>query len=82
MFIHNKFITNLNILYYRFILEFVCNGSSMGTGTGMLNITETNPFKHLTHLALKFLPGTDTDIKKYLAECLKTLKVCCVYSEF
>lgn len=41
----------------------------------MLNVVETNPFKHLTHLSLKFVPGSDTDVKKYLADCLKQLKV-------
>ena len=44
--------------------------------TAMLNVVETNPFKHLTHLSLKFVPGTDADVKKYLADCLKQLKVC------
>ena len=42
---------------------------------GILNVIETNPFKHLTHLSLKFIPGNDSDIKKYLADCLKQLKV-------
>ena len=58
----------------RFILHMVSNGSA-GTSTANLNVIETNPFKHLTHLSLKFLPGSDSDIKKYLADCLKTLKV-------
>uniref|UniRef100_A0A9J8CBI1 Spindle assembly abnormal protein 6 homolog n=1 Tax=Cyprinus carpio carpio TaxID=630221 RepID=A0A9J8CBI1_CYPCA len=40
-----------------------------------LNIVETNAFKHLTHLSLKLLPGSDTDIKKYLATCLSTVKL-------
>ena len=44
--------------------------------TAMLNVVETNPFKHLTHLSLKFVPGSDTDVKKYLADCLKQFKVC------
>lgn len=39
-----------------------------------LNIIEINPFKHLVHLSLSFMPGNDSDVKKYLATCLKTLK--------
>lgn len=35
---------------------------------------ETNPFKHLTHLSLKLLPGNDVEIKKFLASCLKCSK--------
>ena len=40
-----------------------------------MNIVETNPFKHLNHLSLKFMPGSDADVKKYLADCLKQFKV-------
>ena len=42
----------------------------------MLNVVETNPFRHLNHLSLKFVPASDTYLKKYLAECLLGLKVC------
>lgn len=41
----------------------------------LLNVIETNPFKHLTHLSLKLLPGSDVEIKKFLAGCLKCSKV-------
>ncbi|XP_046374795.2 spindle assembly abnormal protein 6 homolog [Haliotis rufescens] len=58
----------------KFILQFVSQGSMSEKVTGMLNIVETNPFKHLTHLSLKFIPGQDADVKKYLADCLKQLK--------
>lgn len=59
----------------KFILQFISNGSLNGERTsGVLNVVETNPFKHLIHLSLKFVPGTDTDVKKYLADCLKQLK--------
>ncbi|KAK2149873.1 hypothetical protein LSH36_433g02018 [Paralvinella palmiformis] len=57
----------------KFVLHLISNGTS-NTSTANLNVIETNPFKHLTHLTLKLLPGTDGDIKKYLAQCLKTLK--------
>ena len=62
--------------YFRFVLHFVSQGSYTNERTtGILNVIETNPFKHLTHLSLKFIPGTDSDVKKYLADCLKQLKV-------
>ncbi|CAI5735915.1 unnamed protein product [Peronospora destructor] len=38
-----------------------CNGQSV------FSIVETNPFKQLTHLSLRFLPGDDTTTKAYLA---------------
>ena len=59
----------------KFVLHFVSQGSYTNERTtGILNVIETNPFKHLTHLSLKFIPGTDSDVKKYLADCLKQLK--------
>lgn len=59
----------------KFVLHFVSQGSyTSERTTGILNVIETNPFKHLTHLSLKFIPGTDSDVKKYLADCLKQLK--------
>ena len=59
----------------KFIVHLVTNGNS-DCSTASLNVIETNPFKHLTHLSLMFLPGMDADVKEYLADCLKTLKVC------
>ena len=41
----------------------------------MLNVVETNPFRHLNHLSLKFASASDAYLKKYLAECLLGLKV-------
>nr|XP_056701475.1 spindle assembly abnormal protein 6 homolog [Euleptes europaea] len=58
----------------RFLLQLVSSGSSPDHTPSFLNVIETNPFKHLTHLSLKFLPGNDTDIKKFLATCLKCIK--------
>ncbi|XP_041357895.1 LOW QUALITY PROTEIN: spindle assembly abnormal protein 6 homolog [Gigantopelta aegis] len=58
----------------KFILHLVSQCSLAGEkSSAVLNIIETNPFKHLTHLSLKFVPGSDADIKKYLADCLKQL---------
>ena len=41
----------------------------------LLHVVETNPFRHLNHLSLKFVPASDAYLKKYLAECLVALKV-------
>jgi spindle assembly abnormal protein 6 len=35
---------------------------------------ETNQFKHLTHLALRFLPASDTTLKRYLAARLQQFR--------
>ncbi|GFO03271.1 spindle assembly abnormal protein 6-like protein [Plakobranchus ocellatus] len=60
----------------KFIIEFVSGGSSFlgGEAPCVFNIVETNPFRHLNHLSLKFLPGSDADIKSHLASCLKQMK--------
>ena len=39
-------------------------------------MVETNPFKHLTHLSLKLVAGSDSALKKHLAQCVQSLKVC------
>ncbi|CAI9575020.1 unnamed protein product, partial [Staurois parvus] len=35
---------------------------------------ETNSFKHLTHLSLRFQPANDVEVKTYLATCLRCIK--------
>ncbi|KAM6129057.1 LOW QUALITY PROTEIN: spindle assembly abnormal protein 6 homolog [Phoenicopterus ruber ruber] len=57
----------------RFLLQLVSSASVLDHTPVSLNVVETNPFKHLTHLSLK-LPGNDAEIKKFLASCLKCLK--------
>ena len=61
-------------IFFRFLLQFTITGSNFN-GNGQLDVVETNPFKHLIHLSLKFLPGNDEEVKKYLASCIKILKV-------
>ena len=51
------------------------------SGPSVLNVVETNPFRHLNHLSLKFISASDAYLKKYLAECLLGLKVHVTYSQ-
>ncbi|XP_078252265.1 spindle assembly abnormal protein 6 homolog isoform X2 [Rhinoraja longicauda] len=59
----------------RFTLQLVTQSPALDHMPACLNIIETNPFKHLTHLSLKLLPGNDNEIKKYLAICLQNVKM-------
>ncbi|XP_031507014.1 spindle assembly abnormal protein 6 homolog isoform X3 [Papio anubis] len=58
----------------RFLLQLVSPAAILDNSPAFLNVVETNPFKHLTHLSLKLLPGNDVEIKKFLAGCLKCSK--------
>ncbi|XP_066503824.1 spindle assembly abnormal protein 6 homolog [Hoplias malabaricus] len=58
----------------RFLLQLSSSSSALDHSPASLNIVETNAFKHLTHLSLKLLPGSDVELKKYLATCLATVK--------
>lgn len=40
-------------------------------GFSVFSVVETNPFKELTHLSLKFRAGNDVAIKNYLAARLR-----------
>ncbi|KAM6219234.1 spindle assembly abnormal protein 6 homolog [Rhynchocyon petersi] len=58
----------------RFLLQLISPAPILDNSPVLLNVVETNPFKHLTHLSLKLLPGSDVEIKKFLAGCLKCSK--------
>ncbi|XP_062868948.1 spindle assembly abnormal protein 6 homolog isoform X2 [Trichomycterus rosablanca] len=58
----------------RFLLQLSSPSSALNHGPANLNVVETNAFKHLTHLSLKLLPGSDVEVKKYLASCLAMVK--------
>jgi hypothetical protein len=61
--------------FHRFQLQFFTKEPlPFDHNNANLNVIEINPFKHLCHLQLNFMPGNDTDVKKYLANCLQTLK--------
>ncbi|XP_078070522.1 spindle assembly abnormal protein 6 homolog isoform X2 [Mustelus asterias] len=72
------FLYNLTIGeedFQRFMLQLVTQYPALDCIPASLDIIETNPFKHLTHLSLKLLPGNDSDVKKYLAICLQNMKI-------
>ncbi|XP_031231129.1 spindle assembly abnormal protein 6 homolog isoform X3 [Mastomys coucha] len=58
----------------RFLLQLISPAALLDNTPVLLNVVETNPFKHLIHLSLKLLPGNDVEIKKFLAGCLKCSK--------
>ncbi|KAK1896471.1 Spindle assembly abnormal protein 6 like [Dissostichus eleginoides] len=43
-------------------------------GPATFSVVETNAFKHLNHLSLRLVQGSDKEIKDYLAVCLSSLK--------
>ncbi|XP_011404281.1 PREDICTED: spindle assembly abnormal protein 6 homolog [Amphimedon queenslandica] len=55
----------------KFILQLI---SSSPQALACFNIIETNQFRHLNHLTLQLVPASDVHLKKYLAECLLSLK--------
>ena len=63
----------------RFHLQLVTFAADKSTA--LLDVVEANPFKHLTHLSLKVLLAGDSVLKKYLAECLISLRVCMYISD-
>ncbi|XP_053285923.1 spindle assembly abnormal protein 6 homolog [Pleuronectes platessa] len=76
-----KFIDLLNLCYSeqesenpRFLLHLSCQ-SSMLEGPANFSVVETNAFKHLNHLSLHLVQGSDKEIKDYLAVRLSSLKV-------
>ena len=50
--------------------SFLCIFNTKNTGEASFNIVETNQFKALTHLSLKFREANDTSLKQYLANRL------------
>jgi spindle assembly abnormal protein 6 len=54
--------------------KFICQLVSEGPAA-MLSIIETNSFKHINHLSLRFVPGDDAAVKQYLSLLVKQFKV-------
>eukprot|EP00746_Dinoflagellata_sp_MGD_P157655 gnl/MRDRNA2_/MRDRNA2_86276_c0_seq1.p1 gnl/MRDRNA2_/MRDRNA2_86276_c0~~gnl/MRDRNA2_/MRDRNA2_86276_c0_seq1.p1 ORF type:complete len:663 (+),score=169.74 gnl/MRDRNA2_/MRDRNA2_86276_c0_seq1:136-2124(+) len=53
----------------RMLAVFTCTGND-----GTFSVVESNQFKELTHIALKFRKGTDEAVKQYLASKLRFFK--------
>ncbi|XP_007541960.1 spindle assembly abnormal protein 6 homolog isoform X1 [Poecilia formosa] len=75
-----KFIDLLNLCNLeqdsdnpRFLLHLTCQ-STMVEGCATFSIVETNAFKHLNHLSLRLIQGSEKEVKEYLAACLASLK--------
>ncbi|KAM3876236.1 spindle assembly abnormal protein 6 homolog [Diretmus argenteus] len=75
-----KFIDLLNLCISeqesenpRFLLQLSCQSPALD-GSANFSVVETNAFKHLNHLSLRLLQGSDKQIKDYLALCLSSLK--------
>ncbi|XP_056384060.1 spindle assembly abnormal protein 6 homolog [Hyla sarda] len=56
------------------VLRRGSSGAVLSGSPAQLDVVETNPFKHLTHLSLRLLPANDVEVKTYLATCLKCIK--------
>jgi spindle assembly abnormal protein 6 len=50
------------------------NNSSSSAGLSTFSLVETNHFKELTHLSLRFRAGNDSAVKAYLAARLRQLR--------
>ncbi|KAF0294609.1 Spindle assembly abnormal protein 6 [Amphibalanus amphitrite] len=46
-----------------------------GDRQALLEVVEVNPFRHLSHIALRLAAASDSDLKLYLAKTIKTIKV-------
>ncbi|XP_037530665.1 spindle assembly abnormal protein 6 homolog [Nematolebias whitei] len=57
----------------RFLLHLTCQ-SAVLEGAASFSVVETNAFKHLNHLCLRLVQGSDKELKDYLAACLSSLK--------
>lgn len=57
--------------------RFICTLDKGHGFEGTLNICETNLFRQITHLSLKFRSGSDEIVKKHLAGKLKEYKALC-----
>ena len=55
--------------------RFLCVLERGRSGEAVFNIVETNQFKQLTHLSLRFKGGTDEVVKTHLAARVKELKI-------
>uniref|UniRef100_A0A3Q2DXM9 Spindle assembly abnormal protein 6 homolog n=1 Tax=Cyprinodon variegatus TaxID=28743 RepID=A0A3Q2DXM9_CYPVA len=57
----------------RFLLQLTCQ-PVMADSSATFSVVEMNAFKHLNHLSLRLLQGSDREVKDYLAARLSSLK--------
>ncbi|XP_077549163.1 spindle assembly abnormal protein 6 homolog isoform X2 [Haemaphysalis longicornis] len=57
----------------RFVLSLLVHGRT-GSDPAVLDVVETNPFKHLVHLSLKLSPAPDSAVRKHLTSAMRQLK--------
>ncbi|KAJ3171156.1 Spindle assembly abnormal protein 6 [Geranomyces variabilis] len=56
--------------------KFIAQLTTEGTvDHAVLQVVETNRFRNITHISLKFTPGNDAAVKQYLAQLVKDFKV-------
>ena len=70
-------ISNQGIDYPKYVAQLHQDASSdnhQQHPLWTLSIIETNSFKHINHLSLKFIPGNDFTTKNHLATVVKDLK--------
>lgn len=74
----NKLIDLIELCYSNFSSEnrvaFICTLDIRSNGEAIFSVVETNNFKALTHLQLKFKTATDESMKLYLASKLQLEK--------
>lgn len=54
--------------------KFICQLLQSDDSLWSFSVIETNTFKHINHLSLRFTPGNDFTIKNYLAVVVSDLK--------
>ena len=60
---------------HRFCLHLHLSATTSNGVAPDLQIIETNPFRHLTHISLRLIPASDSYLKKYLAQTILAFKV-------
>jgi spindle assembly abnormal protein 6 len=74
-----KFVDLVNMCFKQRESELMASHflANLDLDSGIFSIIETNEFKHLTHLSLRFRPGNDAAVKSYLASTLIQSQTTC-----
>jgi len=71
------YVFTLIFLFYHFVVRFFLSLTILGKETdagARLDIIETNPFKHLVHLSLKFESPDPSSFRKFISNSFQALK--------